>query len=106
MTPLDRFLSQVSLLKLINDPENLSKVFLNRIQRKVRHDATVSVRNMLFEVPPRYIGQNVEIRYNDRDFFIYENGHEQDRITAVNYHDNAHMKRESRISFKEMAGEL
>jgi hypothetical protein len=105
MTPMDRFLSQVSLLRLVHDPENLSKVFLNRIQRKVRHDATVSVRNILFEVPPRYIGQTVEIRYNDHDFLIYENGHEQDRITAVNYHDNAHMKRQSRISFTELAGE-
>lgn len=106
MSPLDRFLSQASLLRLVNDPENLSKVFLNRIQRKVRNDATVSVRNILFEVPPRYIGQTIEIRYNDHDFFIYENGYEQGRITAVNYHDNAHMKRESRISFKELAGEL
>jgi hypothetical protein len=106
MSPLDRFLSQASILRLVNDPENLNKVFLTRIQRKVRHDSTVSVRNILFEVPPRYIGQTIEIRYNDHDFFIYENGQEQDRIMAVNFHDNAHMKRESRISFIELAGEL
>jgi len=104
MSPLDRFMTQASQLKLIEDPGNLNKVFLNRIQRKVRHDATVSVRNILFEAPPRYIGQTVEIRYNDQDFYIYENGQEQAQIQPVQYHDNAHMKRESRISYKALAG--
>jgi hypothetical protein len=96
-SPLDYYLSQAGSLRMVDDPAMLEPLFLRREQRKVRHDATISVHNLLFEVPPRFIGQRIEVRFepsHPSEVFIYEDGQQQARLTPVNLLDNAKVKRQ------------
>jgi transposase InsO family protein len=105
MTPLDMYFSQTSKVRLIEDPESLEHLFLKREMRKVKHDGTISIQNKLFEVPQKYIGRRIEVRFNKDKVYIYENGLPIDEAKPVNFADNAHVKRERTLSFKSMLKE-
>jgi putative transposase len=69
----------------------------------VKHDATFSLDNRLYEVPESYSGQKVEIRYDDQSVHIYIEGKPVAEAKAVNFADNAHVKRNRpALSFKEL----
>ena len=105
MTPLDMYFSQTSRVRLVDDPSALDHLFLKRQMRKVRHDGTISVQNQLFEVPQKYIGQQIEVRFNDNGVYVYENGLPTDKAKPVNFADNAHVKRERTVSYQAMLKE-
>jgi transposase InsO family protein len=82
--PIDRY--QLSLSEYprsrVNE-EILEELFLVRIYRKVNKDATISFKNLIYELPPQYIGKKVEIKYrqeNNRELFLYENNK---RVTVI-----------------------
>lgn len=63
--------------------EEVEEHFLVTIERKVNRDATISVNNLISEVPTSYIGTKIQIRYsqdNPRELFLYKNN---ERITAL-----------------------
>lgn len=108
MSPLDKYLSQVSQVKMVEDPASLKLLFLKRDYRKVRHDGTISLHNHLFEVPPVYIGQKIELRYDEelKDVLIFAEGQPTGKAKAVNLADNARAKREKpALSFAALKGE-
>jgi len=108
MSPLDKYLSQVSQVKMVEDPASLKLLFLKRDYRKVRHDGTISLHNHLFEVPPLYIGQKIELRYDEelKDVLIFAEGQSAGKAKAVNLADNARAKREKpALSFAALKGE-
>jgi len=71
----------------------LDSIFLKREFRKVKADGTISLNKQLYEVPPRFIGQSVDIRYDDHGVYVYEDGKEVAQAKPVCLHDNAHVKR-------------
>lgn len=82
--PLDRYQLSISEYPRtrINE-ESIEELFLVEVKRRVNKDATISFRNLIYELPPAYIGKQVQIRYrqeNDRELFLYEN---DTRITAI-----------------------
>lgn len=102
MPPLDMYFSQTSRLKLVDDPASLDPLFFKRENRKVKHDGTVSIDKKLYEVPPKYIGQRIEIRFDDEDVFIYDDGLPVDKAVPVNFADNARVKRENSLSYQNL----
>lgn len=104
-TPLGVYMSQASSLKMVDDPASLDPLFLKREKRKVKHDSTISVAGCLYEVPPRFIGQSIEIRIDESDVFIYEDGKPLCKAVPVDFHVNAQAKRSSPISFKDLLNE-
>lgn len=106
MTPLDMYFSQTSRIKMVEDPPALEHLFLRRETRKVRHDGTISLEKRLFEVPERYIGQRIEVRFNEDGVYVYEDGLPKAKAVPVNFAVNAHVKRERTLSFKNMMGEV
>lgn len=102
MSPLDMFLSRASRIRMVNDPASLDPLFLKREQRKVKHDATISVENRLYEVPPRFIGQKIEVRFDENGVYVYEDGLAVASAVPVNFADNAKVKREQSVSFRDM----
>lgn len=64
--PADRFHAGGGSLRLVGDNEQLERFFLKTIQRKVRHDCTVSIENKLWEVPVALRGQKIELRLDPR----------------------------------------
>lgn len=82
--PIDRYQQSLSGYprSRINE-EVLEEFFLVKLERKVNKDATISFKNLIYEVPAQYIGQRVQIRYrqeNHRELFLYE---KDKRITAI-----------------------
>ena len=97
MCPLDLFMSQASTVRMVSDPSSLDMLFLKRDYRKVKHDATITLLNQIFEVPARLIGQKIEIRYDPSDLtilHIYENDTSIFTAKVVSFIDNAHTKRQ------------
>lgn len=101
MTPLDMYLSQASRVRMVDDPTTLDPLFLKREYRKVKHDGTISVNNRLYEVPPRFIGQRIEVRFDEDGVYVYQDGVAVVKASPVNFTDNAYVKREA-LSFTQM----
>lgn len=110
MCPLDVFISQASSVRMVSDPGSLDMLFLKRDYRKVKHDGTITLLNQLFEVPARFVGQRIEIRYDPSAptvVHIYENDTSICMATLVSFIDNAHTKRkqdaeQAPISFERL----
>ncbi len=68
----------------------------------MKHDATISVENRLYEVPPRFIGQKIEVRFDEDGVCVYEDGLAVAKAVPVNFADNAKVKREQSVSFRDM----
>lgn len=106
-TPLEVYQSQLDQIQMISDPASLDPIFLKREYRKVKPDGTVSLDKQLYEVPARFIGQRIELRFDEQKVFIYENNKEVGEIQPVCFKVNAHVKREpSPLSFSKMKKEM
>ena len=76
-TPMERFLATRGRIRIPKSEEWLDECFMNRIYRKVKNDATVSLFNMQFDAPMKFMRQTVEIRFlpdSISDAYIFENG--------------------------------
>lgn len=76
-TPADRYLADISHVKMPVGKEWLTECFMNRVIRRVRNDATVVIDNTLYDVPMQFIRCRVEVRYLPDDMehvYILENG--------------------------------
>ncbi|MCF6094016.1 DDE-type integrase/transposase/recombinase [Microaerobacter geothermalis] len=105
-TPLEVYLSQVDRVRMLGDPALLDPLFLKRDHRKVKHDATFSLHGQLYEVPPRFIGQRIEVRYDESNIWVYEDGQAIIEAKPVNFTDNAHVKRDRpQMSFQSLTEE-
>lgn len=102
MSPLDMYFSQTSRLRLVEDPASLDPLFLKREKRKVKHDGTISIDKKLYEVPPKYIGQRIEIRFDEDGVYVYEDGLPVEKAVLVNFADNARVKRDRSLSYQDL----
>lgn len=101
-TPLEVWQSQVGKVRMLEDTTILTHLFLKRDKRKVRPDGTISVGAKLYEVSPRFIGRQVEVRFDDKEVFIYEDGRQFEQAKLVNFNDNAHVKRTRGLSMRDL----
>ena len=62
-TPSDSYLSDITHVKVPASKDWLNSCFMNRVQRRVKNDATVVIDNVMYDVPMQYIRSRVEIRY-------------------------------------------
>ena len=97
--PINKFLANIDKIKRFTEQE-LRNVFLYRVERKVKNDSTVSIDKEIYEVPSKYIGSKLYIRYdptnNEEAFIFSENGERLERIVKVNKIDNSKLKRGSK----------
>ncbi len=92
-TPMDRYLADMTnvTIKTII-PEEADNYFHHTIFRKVRFDSTVTVNNVFYEVPSKYIGKKIEIRFpldNPEDLRIFENNTQYAKLTKLDKHFNS-----------------
>lgn len=97
--PIDKFMNNIQNIKLLSEQE-IKNTFLYRVIRKVKNDATVSIDTKLYEVPTKYIGSRINIRYdptNDAEAYIFNgNGERLEWILKVNKIDNSKIRRGSK----------
>lgn len=94
-TPFDRYHASKNNGLPIKSREWLDECFLNRITRRVRKDATVSIDRISYDVPMQFISQKVDIRYRPGDmdsaFILFDS--RQFPIRVTNKNDNCHTRR-------------
>ncbi len=100
ISPLDFFMSQSERVKLFPDPNLLDEYFLLRAKRRVKHDATLSLDNILYETDEGLANSGVEVRYDpewllnpNKPILLYHEGKKVGEAKQVKFHDNAYVKR-------------
>ena len=99
--PIDRYNTSVDRVPIRRlSKTELDEIFLIRHERVVNNDATISFKGSLYEVPPAYIRQRIEIRHpvDDSDkLYLYDNGVRVGRIKLLNKKENARTFRPQQV---------
>jgi hypothetical protein len=67
-------------------------MFYHTIYRRVNNDATIAYKNSLYELPAKYIGTKIEIRFdpfNDDILYLYQDDKQILQLKKLNKHENA-----------------
>ena len=92
-TPFDRYFNDMNNIKIRKkSSEIINKTFLHTIFRTVNNDATISFETNLFEVPPKYIGQKIEIRFDplkEDELYLFEKDKQINKIKKLDRQANA-----------------
>jgi len=95
--PLDKYMEHINRIRFIHSKQELDYIFLYRVTRKIKNDATISISNVLFEVPAKYIGEQVQIRYDpsclDKAYIFNDSGMCLDMIYPVDRIANSKIPR-------------
>lgn len=103
LSPLDSFMLNISKVNLPDNLTSLKEKFYMRVKRKVNHDATLSIENMIYETDSSFSNLSVEIRYEPEwigncsyQLLIYKDDKKIGEARLVNFHDNSHRRRKGR----------
>lgn len=100
-SPIGKFMSNVDKVRFIPDKQELDYLFYYRVSRKVKNDSTISIDKIIFEVPMKFIGDKINIRYLpdnlDKAFIFSDEGKLLETIYPVNKIDNSKMRRNQNI---------
>jgi hypothetical protein len=104
LSPHEALMSQADRLRLPSDRRLIDEAFMLRVSRKIGHDATTQLSNVLYETDPVFAGKRMEIRYEpewvgdaSKKLLIYHEGKAVGEARMVRYHDNAHAKRRKAV---------
>ena len=105
-TPRLRFKQDYSRLKFM-PKDDIDNIFLHSVKRTVLTDATIKLHSKLFEVPQKYIRQEINIRYSPDDLdvaYIFDQyGKLVETIKPVKKTDNSKVKRNT-IDYSRIGG--
>lgn len=95
--PIERFLQSTQNLRFLKSKQEIDYMFLYRVVRKVNNDSTISISNIIYEVPGKYTGFKINIRYDptntDKVYIFDDNGNLSEAIFQVNKIDNTKVRR-------------
>jgi putative transposase len=90
--PIDRYQASIARYPRKRvDAEKLEELFLVRAMRKVKLDATISLKGVTYELPAHTIGKIVDLRYSQetpQEIFLYESDIRLQRIKQVDSKEN------------------
>lgn len=104
MTPNDRWHNEYDKVQFL-DESFIDESFLHRTFNKVRKDRTISFKNEYYEVPFKYIGQTIELRYdpnNLTEIYLYENNIKILDVFKVDKVSNSKSKRKNTIDYSKV----
>jgi len=91
--PIDRYHASVARVQIHRlSQAELDEIFLIRHERVVNNDATISFKGFLYEVPPAYIRQKIELRHpvdDPQHLSLYDNGVRVCKIKLLDKKENA-----------------
>jgi transposase InsO family protein len=100
--PIDRYnasLTRIEIRRL--SKAELDEIFLVRHERVVNNDATISFKGALYEVPPAYIRQRIELRHpvdDPHQLYLYDNDIRVGTIKLLDKKENARNFRPQKVS--------
>lgn len=107
-TPFERYQNTKENIRAPKSREWLDECFLNRIYRRVRKDATISIERISYDAPMQFIDQKVEIRFRpnemDSAVIIYED--ERFPLRPTDRNENCRTKRQNgpSIDYSKLGG--
>ena len=97
LTPMERYLKEIDLIKRL-DEEELNRVFLFEIDRRVSLDNVVVIEKKEYEVPAVYSNRKIKIKYLNPDEGVYLVDNDKViQLKPLDKHGNA---RRVRVSLK------
>ena len=107
-TPFERYQNTKENIRAPKSREWLDECFLNRIYRRVRKDATISIERVSYDAPMQFIDQKVEIRFRPNDMnsavIIYDD--ERFPLRPTDRNENCRTKRQNgpSIDYSKLGG--
>ena len=104
MTPNDRWHKEYKNV-IFFDEVFVDESFLHRTFNKVRKDRTISFKNEYYEVPFKYVGKTIELRYDPNDLsilYLYENNTKILDVLKVDKISNSKIKRKNTIDYSKV----
>lgn len=105
--PIDKYIEHIDRIRFVPSKQELDFMFLYRVTRKVKNDATIPILNIVFEVPSKYIGEQVKVRYDptslDKAYIFDDRGNCSDTIYPLNKIDNSKIIRVSSKKFADFS---
>lgn len=99
MRPIDKYIQHIDKIRFVSSKQELDNIFLYRIERRVKNDATIPISNYIFEVPAKYIGERIKVCYDpaslDKAFIFDDSGSCICTIYPVNKVANSKVIRDS-----------
>lgn len=99
MKPIDKYIEHIDKIRFVPSKQELDYIFLYRVERRVKNDATIPILNCIFEVPPKYIGERIKVRYDptslDKAYIFDDSGSCLCTIYPVNKINNSKVIRDS-----------
>jgi putative transposase len=99
MKPIDKYIEHIDKIRFVPSKQDLDYIFMYRVERRVKNDATIPILNYLFEVPAKYIGERIKVRYDptslDKVYIFDDNGKCLLEIYPVNKVNNSKVIRDS-----------
>lgn len=99
MKPIDKYIEHIDKIRFVPSKQDLDYIFMYRVERRVKNDATIPILNYLFEVPAKYIGERIKVRYDptslDKAYIFDDNGKCLLEIYPVNKVNNSKVIRDS-----------
>lgn len=88
MKPIDKYIQHIDKIHFVQSKQELDRIFLYRVERRVKNDATIPILNYIFEVPAKYIGERIKVRYDptalDKAYIFDDHGNCLQTIYPVN----------------------
>lgn len=107
-TPNNKFHKYYEYLKRL-DNDFIEQSFLHTKYCKVYNNSTIKLNNEVYEVPYKYVGQKVEVRYYIKDLskvYIYENNKMQHTCFKPNIKDNSKTLRKDNIDYNKIINNI
>ena len=99
ITPNSRWFKDSHLIKKL-DNNFIDIAFLHTAYPTIRSDAIANIKTHEFEVPMKYIGKKITVKFNPLNYdtaWIYENNKLIENIHLVNKIDNSKIKRKNTL---------
>lgn len=104
ITPNNKWHNEIKELKQLEE-EKIEEAFMHSRLSKVYNDSTIQINNEKYEVPYKYIGQKIEVRYyvsNPKEIIIYKDGKRCETCKLVDKKANSKVYRKNNIDYDKM----
>lgn len=103
-TPNERWHNEYNKVQFL-DETFIEESFFHRINRKVRKDRTIKINHNYYEVPFKYVGNSIEVRYNPNDLnemYIFSNNDKLEKCNIIDKVSNSKVKRKNTIDYSKI----
>ena len=104
ITPNNKWHNEIKELRQIEE-EKVEEAFMHSRLSKVYNDSTIQINNEKYEVPYKYVGQKIEVRYyvnNPKEIIIYSDGKRCEKCKIVDTKSNSKIQRKNNIDYEKM----